>query len=166
MRGGYTPYPHPEERALSRVSKDGPRASWFETREDALLTMRDTYRAPLFRLLDEAAVLIGRAEINVDTPDPVAFEGEELGIAKALSTLGDTAVGHEGGLAFDHDGFESLKLDPVGDPPATLEIRRLVDFVVIRTGEAEIVGEGGFDGVAVVRQIGGKQLADDFRFIR
>src|SRR5882762_6170618 len=30
----------PRERALARVSKDGPRASWFETREDALLTMR------------------------------------------------------------------------------------------------------------------------------
>src|ERR1700716_2806111 len=26
--------PHPDERALARVSKDGPRASWFETRED------------------------------------------------------------------------------------------------------------------------------------
>src|SRR3982074_1822392 len=25
------------------VSKDGPRASWFETREDALLTMRDRH---------------------------------------------------------------------------------------------------------------------------
>jgi hypothetical protein len=33
--------PHPEERPLGRVSKDAPRAaSWFETREDALLTMR------------------------------------------------------------------------------------------------------------------------------
>src|SRR5260221_11684334 len=31
--------PHPEE-PRSGVSKDGPRASWFETREDALLTMR------------------------------------------------------------------------------------------------------------------------------
>ncbi|HZE54668.1 MAG TPA: hypothetical protein VE111_15575 [Bradyrhizobium sp.] len=26
---------------MARVSKDGPRTSWFETREDALLTMRD-----------------------------------------------------------------------------------------------------------------------------
>jgi hypothetical protein len=33
--------PHPEERPLGRVSKDGHfGASWFETREDALLTMR------------------------------------------------------------------------------------------------------------------------------
>ena len=30
--------PHPEEPALAGVSKD--EASWFETREDALLTMR------------------------------------------------------------------------------------------------------------------------------
>jgi hypothetical protein len=28
---------------VSRISKDGPRASWFETREDALLTMRNDY---------------------------------------------------------------------------------------------------------------------------
>ena len=34
--------PHPEEPALASVSKDaGPTgASWFETREDAFLTMR------------------------------------------------------------------------------------------------------------------------------
>src|SRR4051794_39390649 len=30
--------PRPEERPFGRVSKDGPRASWLETREDALLT--------------------------------------------------------------------------------------------------------------------------------
>src|SRR5882757_1579463 len=37
------PTPHPEERPLGRVSKDeGPTvASWFETREEALLTMRN-----------------------------------------------------------------------------------------------------------------------------
>src|SRR6266446_6121309 len=32
--------PHPEERPLGRVSKDDISSSWFETREDALLTMR------------------------------------------------------------------------------------------------------------------------------
>src|SRR3979409_2601469 len=32
--------PHPEERPLGRVSKDGPRASWFETAQESLLTMR------------------------------------------------------------------------------------------------------------------------------
>jgi hypothetical protein len=31
--------PHPEERPFGRVSKD-EEVSWFETREDALLTMR------------------------------------------------------------------------------------------------------------------------------
>jgi hypothetical protein len=47
-----TNFPHPEERprwqvyaasvhlAARRVSKDEPYCSWFETREDALLTMR------------------------------------------------------------------------------------------------------------------------------
>jgi hypothetical protein len=38
MKSGGTA-PHPEERRLRRVSKDGA-ASWFETRKDALLTMR------------------------------------------------------------------------------------------------------------------------------
>jgi hypothetical protein len=40
---GFTCAPHPEERALARVSKDGPRAniSWFETAlKKRLLTMR------------------------------------------------------------------------------------------------------------------------------
>ena len=34
------------EEPRSGVSKDGPRASWFETREDALLTMRGGCCAP------------------------------------------------------------------------------------------------------------------------
>jgi hypothetical protein len=32
--------PHPEERPLGRVSKDESSSPWFETRENALLTMR------------------------------------------------------------------------------------------------------------------------------
>src|ERR1700676_3392478 len=32
--------PHPEERPTGRVSKDGPRASWFETAHVRLLTVR------------------------------------------------------------------------------------------------------------------------------
>jgi hypothetical protein len=36
--------PHPEEPRLRGVSKDGRiGASWFETREDARLTMRNCY---------------------------------------------------------------------------------------------------------------------------
>jgi hypothetical protein len=39
-------YPHPEERPLGRVSKDERcMMSWFETRQEALLTMR-TDRKP------------------------------------------------------------------------------------------------------------------------
>ena len=42
VRGGCPHLPHPEERALARVSKDGPGASWFETAlKKRLLTMRD-----------------------------------------------------------------------------------------------------------------------------
>ena len=49
VRGSYvarrlslTDDPHPEERPLGRVSKDGQYSAWFETREDALLTMRSS----------------------------------------------------------------------------------------------------------------------------
>jgi hypothetical protein len=35
--------PHPEERPVGRVSKDGHTLSWFETRKDALLTMRHQF---------------------------------------------------------------------------------------------------------------------------
>jgi hypothetical protein len=35
-----------EERALARVSKDERGASWFETAQERLLTMRDTYSDP------------------------------------------------------------------------------------------------------------------------
>ena len=38
--------PHPEERRLRRVSKDGPRASWFETAQERLLTMRNMPSVP------------------------------------------------------------------------------------------------------------------------
>ena len=39
--------PHPEERPLGRVSKDDANFAWFETREDALLTMRAVLAEPL-----------------------------------------------------------------------------------------------------------------------
>jgi hypothetical protein len=41
-RGDAVLNPHPEECAFARVSKDEAEigASWFETRKDALLTMR------------------------------------------------------------------------------------------------------------------------------
>jgi hypothetical protein len=34
------PRPHPEERRIRRVSKDGSKHSWFETAQERLLTMR------------------------------------------------------------------------------------------------------------------------------
>src|ERR1700732_2976873 len=42
--------PHPEERRLRRVSKDGCVASWFETAQERLLTMRrDSHQIGLLR---------------------------------------------------------------------------------------------------------------------
>lgn len=54
-----------------------------------------------------------------------------------------------------------MALDPVGVTPAPLKKRRFVDAAVIRAGEAKILGERVFNGLAVVRHIGGKESADD-----
>src|ERR1019366_10760973 len=94
----------------------------------------------LRRLPDKNAVLVRRAEINIDAFDPVAFEAEKLGISKALAAFGHAFVGHKGLIAFDEDFFQLMPLDPVAATPAVREIGRLVDLVIIRTGEAEIVG--------------------------
>src|SRR5260370_16597276 len=43
-------FPHPEERRLRRVSKDECVASWFETAQQRLLTMRrDSHQIGLLR---------------------------------------------------------------------------------------------------------------------
>jgi hypothetical protein len=108
-------------------------------------------------LLHERAILVTGAEIDIDTPDLVTLEGEELGVAKALAALGHTPVGHKGPFSFVKDSFQFLPLDPVADAPAPREIGRLVDLVIIGTGEAEIPGKRILDSRAVVRQIGGKK---------
>jgi len=107
--------------------------------------------------------VVGRAEIDIDASDLVAFKDETLGIAKALSVPGRALIGHKGRIAFDQNPFEILPFDPVAGLPAPREIGRLVDAVVIGTGETEIVGEGRFDGLAIVRPVGRKQGADDLR---
>src|SRR6266404_3911983 len=119
----------------------------------------------VFVLLDKSTVLIGGAEINIDAFDLVTFEAEELGIPEVLSTLGHAFVGHKGLIAFDEDSFELMPFDPVGIAPAAYEISGLVDLVVIWAREPEIVSERDFDGLAVVRQVGGKDGADDLRSV-
>jgi len=83
----------------------------------------------LLRQLGKYAVLVACAEINVDAPDLVAFEAEELGIAKAFPALGHTSVGHKGPFTLNTDSFQFLPLDPVAAAPASLEISRLVDRI-------------------------------------
>ena len=51
-------------------------------------------------LFDERAVVIGRAEIDVDASHLVAVEDEELGIPECFAILGDTTIGDEGFIAF------------------------------------------------------------------
>src|ERR1700738_131063 len=114
---------------------------------------------------DEDTILIAGAEIDVDAFNLVAFKAEKLGIAELLSASSQTFVSHKGLVAFDEDFFELVPLDPARIAPAAFEINGLVDLVVKRAGEAEIFGERVFDGLAVVRQIGGKEGADDLRAI-
>src|SRR5829696_8809268 len=96
-------------------------------------------------LFDERAMVVGRAEIDVDALHLVAREDEELGVAKVASALGDATVGYEGFIALDENSLQFVPLDPVAALPAAVEIGRLVDRIVVGTGEAEIVAECGFD---------------------
>src|SRR6266849_9758691 len=127
------------------------------------------YRKPLramgsaFALPDEGAVLTGGAEIDIDAFDLVALEAEEFGIAKILAAFGHTSIGHNGLITFDENSFELMPFNPVGDPPAAHKISGLVDLVVIRAGEMEVVSERVFNGLTVIRQISCEQSADGLR---
>src|SRR3569833_64762 len=85
----------------------------------------------------ERTVTVGRAEINVDAADLVARKHDHLGVAEALAVLGGAAIGREGHLAVDTNAFEVVMRDPVAAAPATGEVSRLVDPVIIGAGEAE-----------------------------
>src|ERR1700739_3382456 len=66
----------------------------------------------------EYAILIGRAEIDIDATHPVADEHEDLGIAETLSVFRRALIGDESLIVIDHDPFELLARDPVGGLPA------------------------------------------------
>jgi hypothetical protein len=117
-------------------------------------------------LLDEDAILIAGAEIDVDAVDLVAREGEEFGVSKALAALGHAFIGHKRFVALDKDSLQFVPFDPVAVAPAALKIGRLVDPVVIGTGKTEVVGERVLDGLAVIRAIGGKKSAEDSALLR
>jgi hypothetical protein len=50
-----------EERRLRRVSRDASLISWLETREDALLTMRDLDHGLIVMLVASPGVRLGQA---------------------------------------------------------------------------------------------------------
>src|SRR4051812_31235507 len=113
------------------------------------------------RLLDEGAVRIGGAEIDVDAAYLVAREGEELRVAEFLAVAGEAPVAHEGLVALDEDLFQAVALDALAVRPAPLEIGLFVDPVVIRAGEGEILGEQPLDQLAILLSIRRKAFADD-----
>ena len=57
-------------------------------------------REKLGERLDEHAVLVGRAEVDVDAGDALAAEGQEFGVAERLAVGGGAAVGDESLVAF------------------------------------------------------------------
>src|SRR6266576_7207823 len=93
----------------------------------------------LRRLLDERAIFVRRAEIDIDAFDPVTIEGEKLRVPEILAAFGYAPIGHKGLIAVDEDLLEFVALDPVAVAPAALAIGRLVDLVVIWAREMEIV---------------------------
>jgi hypothetical protein len=111
-------------------------------------------------LPNERAVVVGSAKIDVDALHLVAIEDEKLGIAESLAALGDATIGHEGLVAFEENPLQYVPFDPVAVFPAAFEIGRLVDRIVVGTGEAEIVAERVLDELAIVGEIGCEDLAD------
>src|SRR5689334_17682706 len=106
-----------------------------------LLAMTELAVEPSSLLTDKRTILIGRAEIDVDAANLITGEREDLRVAKAFAVPGDALIGDEGGTAVDADALERMLCDPVAAAPATIEIGRLVDLVVIGAGEAEIRGQ-------------------------
>jgi hypothetical protein len=122
------------QAVLNRRSPDRPRSR--SPSAQAAANPSADRPAFLFWLPHKDAALTGGTEIDFDAFDPVALEAKELGIAKALSTLGHAPIGYEGLVALDKYLLDILLFDPAG-VPATLEIGRLVERVVIRAGEAK-----------------------------
>jgi hypothetical protein len=145
---------HPHLSPTSRYSLD------YRNQDDdpVLLAADDDCSV---RLSDENAILVSGAEIHVDVFDPVTFKRKKFGVAKILAVLGHALVGNKGLIALDEDPFEFMPFDPFGVAPAPLEIRRLVDLIVIRTGEAEILCQSILHRAAVICHVGSENGADD-----
>ncbi|APG08684.1 hypothetical protein BKD09_10110 [Bradyrhizobium japonicum] len=117
-------------------------------------------RRPLARLRQETPILPGSAEIDVDAADLATGKGEELRVAKASAICPQTEIGDEGLVAPDENPLDVVPRDPAGVLPAALEIGRLVEVVVERTGEAEIVGQCVGDPLPVVAEIGCEEVSN------
>src|SRR5436309_7864404 len=126
---------------------------------------RHAGRIFLFRLFDECAVLVAGTEIDVDAPDLVAGEHEELGVAEALAAPGRAFVGYKSFVALDEDFFELVPLDPIAVLPTALEIGLFVDLVVIGAGETEILRKYILHDLAVIGHVGDEDGADRCRAV-
>src|SRR5438105_5244752 len=147
-------------KAASR--RMGRRPHGSRRAKGALLTMRSwtwrRSRSP--RLFDERAIVVSRAEIDVDALHLVVLEDEEFGIAKRPAAPGDATIGDESFIAFDENPLQLVPFDPVATLPAAFEIGRLVESIVVGAGEAEIVAERVLDEPAIVGEIGCEDPAD------
>lgn len=128
-------------------------------RTDGSNLVRTHMITPLRRLLLKRSIPVCRAEIHIDRPDEIALEAEDFCVAKTLAVLGHATIGHESHIAIDGDTLKIMLRDPVGNTPAAGEIGPLVDPVVERARKGEIIRERVFDGLAVIAQIGCKQVS-------
>src|SRR4051794_32366253 len=93
-----------------RMTLPGPKKSSTASSGCAAVADR-SHRDSTFALPDEGAIFVGRAEIDVDALHPVAGEGEEFGIAKALAAFGHAKIRHESLVAVDEDPLQFVPLD-------------------------------------------------------
>ncbi|WP_456061784.1 hypothetical protein [Caballeronia catudaia] len=80
--------------------------------------------------------------------------GEDLRIAKCAAIFEAQVVGHEYAISIGNEMNEREFIRDMRIRPATREVRRSIESIVARTREVEIVGDKGFDRVAVLRDIG------------
>ena len=114
--------------------------------------------------LDEGAIVVSSAEIYIDATDPVAIKREELRVAEFRAFIGEASVSDERLVSLLENPLNEVRQDALAVGPAPFEIGGLVDLVVIRARECEILGQQPLDNVSIFRFVGSKTSANDVRF--
>src|SRR5258705_12574828 len=78
-------------------------------------------------------------EVNFDFLDLVSFDPEELGAAKFAAVVTGAFIANKGFVAFFEELLDLKRADVLAVRPAPLEIRSLIDVIIERAGESEVV---------------------------